>query len=84
MCAVNLPLGCKLERIWLSNNICMRGESCDYKTSVLGPGLFLLCPCVKGKHHNGAYFHSQNATVNLVCHHVPPMSPLSEKTADDN
>lgn len=48
------------------------------KASVLGPGLFLLRQYVKGKHHNGAYFHSQHATGNPVCLHKPPRSSLSE------
>ena len=52
------------------------------KTTVLGPGLFFLCQCDEGKHYNGAYFHSQNTTANLVCHHEPPLGPLSGNAAE--
>lgn len=53
-------------------------------SSVLGPGLLLLRQYVEGKYHNGAYFHSQHATVNPMCHHQPPLSPLSENVVKGN
>lgn len=50
------------------------------KASLLVLGLFLLLQYVKGKHDNGAYFHSQNAAANPACHHKPPPGALNENT----
>lgn len=76
----NYPVGCNSERSSLSitSGQKERFVTTLIKASVLSPGLFSLRQYVKGKHNNGAYFHSPNATANLVCHHKPPMSLLSE------